>query len=394
MKIYTPPLISAKQNITIGHGVNLTYCDVLHRLSLFKGDVVHYLFPSWNHHGKRTEKLELSLEEVLGLEKDLELRLEPFKLQSSQFYRDTDEKSKIKAQETFRRLYDKQFIVQKEGKLFLDVQKIFNETGFLEFINNANYYPKKSAKGRMLALCNTINDLYPISKPREFATRIPDGLAPDEEKINPIFDIAISPSLFDDDTNDYCIDGNRTLLHGTFIPFLVWAALLNKPFSKNVNIHGYLIPDNNLGFKTPTDFISSHHVTCGKVIGIESDMLRYCVLQSTNSQEDLRLDKSRIQKARMVLLRTLNIAKHLAQNYKINRDHSLDEEIDREIGSMNIVGAIEIFSKKIFRVSKNIADQTLNENDIRDYLGCLNAVEILFPDTFNFTVRNLAKYKL
>ena len=247
MKLYSPALITSKGKITNGHGANLVWCDVLGRRQKQIGGSVEYFFPSWNHQGKRNGKIGQTIESKLEIiEKELSEQLSLFGIDAHREYRDNSQESRKNSQKYFTILKERNFIEQEGYQYFLDIRRIVERTNFSKILEEIKFAQGIQIKRRLSDLVHTVNGMYPISKPREFATDIPEGKGRNSQKINPIFDLAVSPLIFSEESVDYSVDGSRTLFHGTFLPLVIWAGLSNKPFSKNISIHGYAVGDSKM----------------------------------------------------------------------------------------------------------------------------------------------------
>jgi len=380
MKIYSPAIISAKEKVVVGHGSNLVWCDILGRRYRQKGQKVEYFFPSLNNHGKRfdgvdRQHLDESLKEIrICLERKLGL----FGIDSYQTYEDSNPDSERNTQKYFRILQNRTFIKQVGEQYFLDISRIIQGTDFIENLKKINFAPSGEVRKRLFDLTKTLSGLYPISKPRDFATEIP-SFTNKHEKINPIFDLAVSPALFSEGSIDYAVDGSRTLLPGLFIPLAVWSGLFNRVFSKNICVHGYA---TNEGSRDVEEFYKQIRTKL-----IQSDILRYCALQCTDSFEDTGLNQDRILGAEKLLYRVLNLSKHILkhlgpQKREDNENEGLGEMIDK----MNHIKALYSFESEMFAISGRThhAGQ-IDKSDAREFLRSLNTMEPFFPITIKRT---------
>src|SRR3989344_9330582 len=113
IKLYSPPIITAKRKLKLGHGANLVWCDVLARVFSRQGFSIDYHFPAWNHQGKmfgdlsKTNSLEDTLKET---ETTLENKASLFRLEGYTPYKDTSEESRENARDKFNKLKEKGFI--------------------------------------------------------------------------------------------------------------------------------------------------------------------------------------------------------------------------------------------------------------------------------------------
>jgi len=136
-------------------------------------------------------------------------------------------------------LQKREFIVKNGEQYFLDIQKVLRGTNFFANLSKVKFYPDEQPRKGLISLVNSINGFYPLTKPRKISTSIDPNNLEDIEKINPIFDLAVSPAFFSEQSLDYSIEGSRCLLHSTLFPLLVWSALFDRPFSKNICVHGF-----------------------------------------------------------------------------------------------------------------------------------------------------------
>ncbi|MDK2907584.1 MAG: hypothetical protein PWQ87_42 [Candidatus Woesearchaeota archaeon] len=376
MKLYSPPIISLKQKLVLGHGVNIVWNDVIGRYMRSKGEKIQYFYPSWNHQGKRADQLDSSeLEKkILALEQDMRRELSCFGIEESYtLYRDTDEISKKNSQKYFMQLIQRGFIVEHNGEYLLDLSRIYTKTRIKEHLESVRYNPPHLKK-RIFDLTKTLTGLYPISKRRRYATPIPNSVF----SINPIFDLAVSPALFSEEPVDYCIDGNRTLLRGTFIPFAIWSALFDKPFARNCCAHGFL----NLTDGLENMKIEKIKKSIGDPI-IDSDVLRYCVLLPTNSLKDMIINQDTLMKGKKMIYRASNLAKYFVKHYGPQQNNQQgDEEIEKMIETMRIPFAMEIFRNRIYWLSKKIErGEKTTEDDIKEYQKLIKSISPIFPST-------------
>ncbi len=376
IKIYSPPIITAKGKIKLGHGANLVWCDILAKVFSEKGLPVEYSFPSWNHQGKMFDHfsdMEDSYEALNKIEYSLEQKLSFFGLERHNTYRDIDEESRRNSQEMFRELLRKGFIEPNtEGAYFLKINEIEKRTDLVSHIVGTNFYPK-GGKGRMLDLIKTLNGSYPITKPRKFATPIP-GDENSTHKINPIFDLAVSPLLFSQTPNDYSIDGLKTMLHGTFIPFVIYSGLFNIPFSKNVSFHGFALPDSQSLGNDLENFYQKNN----------SDILRGSSLLCTSSMEDTILNNIRLKKITKGTSKLVKLA-WFFKNFKVPTDLHMapSPQIKEEVLKMHHASAMNHTLEKVFSLSGQLGGNLLTEKDYMRYISVLNDSKIFFPSTFN-----------
>ncbi|MCL4381126.1 MAG: hypothetical protein M1331_01890 [Candidatus Marsarchaeota archaeon] len=384
IKIYSPPIITAKEKVVLGHGANLVWCDVLSRSLIQKGLSVNYNFPSWNHQGKMFNYLAETdnLIEILHKKEcSLQSKLSLFGLREGyNIYRDTDQDSKKNAQDKFKKLVSRGFISKYNDKYLLRIDLIKTHTDLINHIKSAKFFPKGS-KERVLDLVRTLDGGYPITKPREFATTIPgDELS--AFRINPIFDIAVSPLMFSEKSVDYSIDGLKTMLHGTFIPFVIYSGLYDIPFSKNVAVHGYLRTDPLSDAINLEDF---HRKT-------SSDVLRGSSLLCVNSMEDTLLDQSQIKK---IIKGTSKLIK-LAWFFKRFNPPPILQGfqsalVETDILNMHQSSAINRILEQIYHLSRRLEKNQLEDNDYTNYISVLNDSQVFFPHTFEKAVKILMR---
>ncbi|MEA3248268.1 MAG: hypothetical protein U9Q73_01035 [Nanoarchaeota archaeon] len=376
MKFYSPAIISSKQNLVFGHGVNVVWNDVIAMHMQSKGEKIQYFYPSWNHQGKRVNHLDRGeLEKQIGiLEQSMGRELSYFGIEKSYTpYRDTDTISRQNSQKHFMQLLKKGFILERDGEYFIDLSRAYTQTQMRKHLESVRYNPQHLRK-RMLDLTKTLTGLYPISKRRRHATSIPNNL----ESINPIFDLAVSPVLFSEELVDYCIDGCRTFPRGTFIPFVIWSALFDEPFARNLCAHGLL----NLAGGLENMKIEEIKKSIGNPV-IDSDVLRYCALLPTNSLEDMEVNPDTLIKGKKMIYRTCNLAKHFVKHYETQQDNQEgNEEIEKMIETIQVSEAIEIFRNRIYELSKKIerGEKTAKE-DIKEYLKMIKSITPIFPLT-------------
>ena len=295
-------------------------------------------------------------------------------------YRDTEEDSLENAQKYFHILLEIGFIIERGDEHFLDLSKVYKETNLFKILEEIRYEPPHLKK-RLIDLTKTLDGLYHVSKDRKYATSISGSL----RKINPIFDLAVSPILFSEDPVDYAIDGCRTLPRGTFFPIVVWASLFNKPFARNICAHGYLELEGYNGLK-----ISDIIKTIENPV-IDSDVLRYCALLPTNSLEDTQITPDTFTKGKKIIYRASNLSKHLVKHYGPQRiSEEGNEDMDRMIEGMSIVDAINIFQKSVYKLSRKIEKGCkLDKADITQYLEMIKSISSVFPSTVNRIARIL-----
>ncbi len=376
MKFYSPAIISSKQNLVFGHGVNVVWNDVIARHMQSKGEKIQYFYPSWNHQGKRVNHLDRGeLEKQIEIsEQGMGRELSFFGIEESYTsYRDTDEKSRQNSQKHFMQLLQRGFIVEQNGEYFLDLSRTYTQTRMREHLESVRYNPLHLRK-RMLDLTKTLTGLYPVSKRRRHATPIPNSI----KSINPIFDLAVSPALFSEESADYGIDGCRTLPRGTFIPFVVWNTLFDEPFARNLCAHGFL----NLAGGLENMKIEEIKKSVRNPV-IDSDVLRYCALLPTNSLEDMEVNPDTLIKGKKMIYRACNLAKHFVKHYESRQDNQEgNEEIEKMIETMQVSEAIEIFRSRIYELSKKIerGEKTTKE-DIEEYLKMIKSISPIFPLT-------------
>lgn len=376
MKFYSPAIISSKQNLFFGHGVNVVWTDVIARHMQSKGEKIQYFCPSWNHQGKRVNNLDKGEleQQIERLEKSMGRELACFGIAEAYTpYRDTNENSQQNAQKQFIRLLEKGFIVEQNEAYFIDLSRIYTQTQMIEHLHSAKYSPTH-LKRRMLDLTKTLTGLYPVSKKRRHATLIPNS----SESVNPIFDLAVSPALFSEESVNYCIDGCRTFPRGTFIPFVIWSALFDKPFALNLCAHGLL----NLTGELENKGIGEIKKSIGNLV-IDSDVLRYCALLPTNSLEDMEVNIDTLTKGKKMLYRTCNLAKHLVKHYGSQQNNQQgNEEIEKMIETMQITSAMENFRDRIYELSKKIErGYKATTEDVEEYLKIIKSISPVFPST-------------
>jgi hypothetical protein len=374
MKFYSPAIISSKQSLVFGHGVNIVWNDVIARHMQSKGQEIEYFFPSWNHQGKRVNHLDKGEleQQVERLEKTMGEELACFGIEQYTPYRDTDKSSQQNAQKHFMQLQKEGFIVEQNGEYFANLLKIYSQTQIIQNLESVRYHPTHLRK-RMLDLTKTLTGFYPISKKRRHATPIHNSF----ESINPIFDLAVSPALFSEESADYCIDGCKTLLRGTFFPFVIWSALFDKPFARNLCAHGLLHLAGGLENMKIEDIKES----VGNPF-IDSDVLRYCALLSTNSLDDIEINPDTLTKGKKMIYRACNLAKHFVKHYGPQQNQQGNEEIEKMIETMQIIGAVENFRNGIYELSKKIErGGKINDEDIKKYLKMTKSIGPVFPLT-------------
>lgn len=353
MKIYTPPIITGKDQITYGHGVNLVFCDTFARITELRGNIPELLLPCWNNNGLRSEKIaksQLTIEkDVSELESKLNAELKYFGLKDYQYYRDNSEVSKNICQKAFTQLLNNGFIKKRENKDYvLLIPEIIKRTNLLSFFEEITFWPKAGMKEKLKDLISEINGEYALSKIRHFATQIP-GEDDNTLKINPLFDLAVSPLILSDKTIDYSIDGSRTFLHGTFLPYLVWAALKDTPFSKNVYVHGYS--------KLSSDLKVLPLKELAKEFG--TDVLRFALLTQAGRLEDKIHDRGLFQKGKIVRNKLTNIAK-LFYLKNVNLDiSSLPLEELNKFESENVSTLMEYICSESVELSSDLSKNSL-----------------------------------
>ena len=375
MKIYTPPIITAKGELTLGHGVNLVYCDVLGRAEKLRGKNSEIHLPGWNFHGRLFEKRvsgeKYYNEEINLLKEKLESKLIYFGLDDYETFSDIGEDSIKNTQESFLQLFNQGFVVaHRDGSYFLDMEEIIKRTELEEHLVETSYLPNEGAvRPRMLNLLHSLRGNYPITKKRDFATQIPFEANPNQ-RINPIFDLAVSPLLLSSRSLDYSIDSPRTLLHGTFIPFVIWSALKDIPFSRNVYVHGYLSLGKDIQERTLEEF--------GEKYG--SDLCRYVSLSALRSIEDTTINKGGLHKGRKTLKKIINLGKFI----KIH-SNALEKEdpIPKANYEENLPKILEEISNEAFAISRDVSNGNMDNNLIQRYIELLALSRPVFPETYN-----------
>lgn len=374
MKIYTPPIITAKCQINYGHGVNLVFCDVFGRIDGFVGRSTELSLPCWNNHGLRSEKIaesKLSIErDITQKEAELNEQLKYFGLKDYTYYRDNSESSKKLSQNAFECLLNQGFI-KKDGQIgyVLMVPEIIKRTGLLSHLEGINVWPKKAGiEEKLNDLILKINGEYPMSKNRYFATQIP--CEPDPScKINPVFDLAISPLLLSDRSVDYAIDGSRTFLHGTFLPYLIWAAFNNKPFSRNIYIHGYSKLSSDL------KELSLRQLT--EEFG--SDVLRFTLLTQAGRIDDKTHDRGLFKKGRIVRSKLLNIARFFyTRNINVDMTSLPLNELNR-YESENISTLMEEICSEAIELSSELSKNSSPKDLVDRYKSFTTLVSPVMP---------------
>lgn len=377
MKLYSPPIITAKTKITYGHGINLVFCDVFGRIDSMIGNSSELLMPAWNNQGLRAERGASSTvtisEDILKTESELEKELAYFGLSKYTPYRDTSESSRKLSQDSFSELLNRGFIVKNDRGYQLSIPAITSRTNLLNHLSSAQFWPKNAGIEAMVSdLIKRLDGSYPISKPRGFATPIL-GEEDSSCRINPIFDLSVSPLLLSDNSIDYSIDGSRTFLHGTFVPFLVWSSLKDKPFSKNIYVHGYAYLGNEIKNHTLTQL----HNEFG------SDAIRFALLTQAGRMEDKVHDRSLFKKGKLVRNKLVNLARYfnlrgttfdvatlpkddLKRYYKSNVSTLMDEVgsellvLSSDLQKIDYVGSVERFKKLICLLSP-VMPEAVNE---------------------------------
>ena len=376
MKVYSPALITAKGKVTVGHGANLVWCDILGRRERRIGGQVEYFFPAWNHQGKSLNEISKeNLENMLKIsEENLKKKLDIFGINHYEEYRDSDSKSRQNAQKYFTILKEKGFITHENGQYFLDIEKITKKTNFYKILEGIKFAQGSQIRKRLSDLSFTLNGMYPLSKPREFSTEIP-WERESYQKINPIFDLAVSPLLFSERSVDYSIDGSRTMLHGTFIPLVIWSGLFDTPFSQNISIHGYALGDSEMD---ANKFYG--RIDAGM---LNSDIMRYCAIRCTESFEDAEVNLENILGAKKLLYRILNLSKHILKHYGIQkREMSEDECLKELVEGMNPSKAVRRFESEIFRISRETHHKRVVEKkEAISFLKSINVISSIFPVT-------------
>lgn len=204
-----------------------------------------------------------------------------------------------------------------------------------------------------------------MSKPREFATCID---VHESQRINPVFDLAISSSLLSPSPAVLSIDGSRTLLHGSFLPFVIWAALYNEPFAERLLVHGYIkLPDDQK--YSPKQFVEANGL----------DVLRYGLILASGSFEDYCFDHGAIIKARKIMNKVTNLAKYfgsVASDYVMT-----DATIDKLLDSANFAGAVRYFGDRIIEISRAISQANGSNKSYDEYLRLINSASVIFPAT-------------
>lgn len=378
MKFYSPAIITAKESVVFGHGTNIVWCDVIARHMASKGNKIDYFYPSWNHQGKRYDNLdEIEFKNQIEiLEKTISNELESFGISKGYTpYRDTDNNSKENSYKYFKILIEQGFIQENKNGHFLNLAKVYGNTSFLRNMDKVRYNPRHLKK-RLIDLTQTLDKDYPISKIRKHATKINSS----DRSINPIFDLGISPTLFSEDSIDYSIDGSRTLVRGTFIPMVLWSALFNKPFSRNICAHGYL----EISEEYKELRVSEYKEIVGNSV-IDSDVLRYCALLPTNSLEDIIIGSDTFKRGKKMLYRASNLSKHIIKHFGPQRiSEEKDEKIDVGIEEMRITDSIDFFIRNIYELSHKIErGDKLEQEDINHYLRMVKSISCIFPSTIN-----------
>ncbi|MEK9206942.1 MAG: hypothetical protein AAB922_00545, partial [Patescibacteria group bacterium] len=305
---------------------------------------------------------------------NLKKKLGIFGIDQYEEYRDSDSKSRENAQKYFTILKERGFIKHEDGQYFLDIEKITKETNFFKILEGIRFAQGNQIRKRLHNLSFTLNRMYPISKPREFATEIPLENR-SYQKINPIFDLAVSPLLFSERTVDYSIDGSRTMLHGTFIPLVIWSGLFNRSFSKNISIHGYALGDSEMD---ANKFYG--RIDAGM---LNSDIMRYCAIRCTESFEDKEVNLENILGAKKLLYRALNLSKHILKHHGIQRrELSEEEELKDLVNGMNPSKAIRHFESEIFGTSRKTHHKgVVGRREAIIFLKSINVISSIFPIT-------------
>ncbi len=384
VKIYSPPIITAKGKVKLGHGANPVWCDILARTLSDKGFSTDYYFPSWNHQGKMFDHLASTNDqekELERIESTLAQKLSLFGLGEHRAYRDTSAESRKNAQDKFGILLSKGFIDSERGEYFLRIDKIRKQTGLVSHIDGANFFPE-GGKGRIMDLVKTLDGAYPITKLREFATPIP-GDGNSAHRISPIFDLAVSPCMFSEGPVDYSIDGLKTMLHGTFVPFVIYSGLWDAPFSRNVALHGYLLTGSNSDVEDLSEF---HRKT-------NSDVLRGSALLCTSSMEDSSADETRIKKVIKGSSKLIRLA-WFFKNFefpssKFNRPSS--PSIEEGIKKMRQALKMDEVIERTQDLSGRLGEKALTERDYGEYASLLNDSRAFFPLTYDRAVEILMK---
>ncbi len=378
MKIYTPPIITAKAKISYGHGVNLVFCDILARVDRNLGGKPQLFLPSWNNQGKRSENVSLDKtnteKEINEIEKRLETSLKPFGLDTFPIYRDNSTSSRELSQKAFSTLQAKGFILRKEdGSYVLSIGKIVRDTDLRVHLERANYFPNHAGiKKRALDLITNLDGEYPIAKERTFATALP--AEPDSPfKINPIFDLGVSPLLLSQESVDYSIDGSRTLLHGTIIPFIIWSGLKDVPFSRNVYVHGYA--HLGKGIKDiPLDELAKKY---------GSDTVRFTLMSVTSSLEDKIIDEGVFHRGRKVVNKIKNLGKYfVSKNVNLDFLWNNSQVLERYLHTI-VSEVVEEISEETLKISADVSKNGASTTLIKRYSDLLVLSQPVLPSTYS-----------
>lgn len=338
-----------KASYHCGNSVSQIISDIIFKYNkIFNTGDFLYVRDAWNLHGKPSEDLfleenpqkDLTYENVLTFSESLIEKAEDQKglflsrNDNDIIYKDTDTDFIKFSQEIITTLIENKFIKLKKNALWLDIKYFFSIISPEEFqkkIDSIKIFPEEHRKS-LISLQNSLNDLYPLTKNRTFAPKF--ELNNLSFSVNPILQSLIFPLFISKKFNctypchTQVSSFGHSMIKWHYLRNIVSIALTNKPFCKNLVLHGSILgPDGKPMSKHSNNAIQPHDLL---KIKNNKNFIRYTLIKSisTNTiplQLNISLNEfNKIEKKlfelnskKIYILTDINVTRHLNNSIKL-----------------------------------------------------------------------------
>jgi len=298
--VANPPCGIYKGDLPLGYAYYQTLLDI-HSRFLRESKGLEVLCPKYslNALGKRAE--DLGLDGTLeNLDEYVQSFIESGRLRDRMNFSfsgnilDTSEESIEQTTETFRRLYEKGYVLKKGSTFYLDTKKIGEDFDLEGISQDINFFSDR-IRGEFTRLIQDSSNPIRITKERVYSVPNPFG----DEGIAPIFGVSNLWEGYFDKEIDFMAASEKELTRYLMLRFLSQVPISQNLPMKNILVYNYIEPEG--GF----DIWEMEGLTETKA---DSDALRYSFARSfSSSKQKTKLQRDFLNRGRKLVHLTENL---------------------------------------------------------------------------------------
>lgn len=380
--ICNPPIgIYNNEETHAGHGFYLTLLDVNTRyLSEFEDIDVEFPSKAYNFFGKRGDRIiknnpeinsEKGLKEYLVDKVERDDNREKLNLSSYEVLLDDEQVIREGVKKDFERLYEKDLLKERDGRYFLNCDKIKEEYDIESNIRKIDFNPERE-ENEFRRFIDESDSFVEVTRPRDYSVANPlDG-----DNIGPLFTLA---NLWDNkyrDADSYSLACSSNVLckYGV-LRFFSRIGLDKEPGMDEIIVWPRLDPEGGMENWSIDEIVEDKY---------HGDMLRYSFMRnySNSGKTKLKLTEAMFKEGRNFVYRVANIRKPLSE---VNQASDIDYKkiysgFRKDMRNKNFQKVLENLYKEVKELSKDINKDKDPEKLSGRYLSLLDLIEPFTPE--------------